>query len=108
MAFVLGGITLDCPPTIDNYRVVNAIVSGREATALSGVPLELGVIRKKIWTLTFYPGAQYAEIMALVGTECTFVDHDGASYTVKVTGEPSISQYPLVDVGLLTITLREV
>jgi hypothetical protein len=46
--------------------------------------------------------------MALVGTECTFVDHDGALYTVKVIGEPSISQYPLVDVGLLTLTLREV
>jgi len=108
MAFVLGGITLDCPPTIDNYRVVNAIVTGREATALSGAPIELGVIRKKVWTLTFYPGTQYTEIMALVGKESTFVDHDGASYTVKVTGEPSISQYPLVDVGLLTLTLREV
>ncbi len=108
MAFVLGGITLDFPPTIDNYRMVNAIVSGREATALSGAPLELGVIRKRVWTLTFYPGSQYSDLMNLVGTETTFVDHDGASYTVKVTGEPSISQYPLVDVGLLTLTLREV
>lgn len=108
MTFVLGGLTLDFPPTIDNYRLVNTVVAGREATALDGSPMELGVIRKRVWTLTFYPGSQYAALMDLVGTETTFVDHDGTFYNVRVSGEPTLSQYPIADVGLLTLTLREV
>jgi hypothetical protein len=108
MAFTLGGITLDFPPTPDHYRVAYRIVKGREATSLSGKPLSLGVVRKKTWTLTFYPGAQYADIIALVGTETTFTDHDGNSYTVAVMGEPEVSQYPIDSIGLITLTLREV
>ena len=108
MAFVLGSITIDCPPTMDNYQVTHTIVAGREATSLSGSPLSLGVIRKKVWTLTFYPGTQYADIMALVGTQFTFTDHDGSETAVTITGAPSVSQYPVEDVGKMTLTLREV
>jgi hypothetical protein len=104
----LGSVTLDAPPTRDNYQVTHVIVSGRETTALSGAPLALGVIRKKVWTLTFYPGTQYAEIMAIVGTQFTFIDDDDSETTVQIMGEPSVSQYPIQDVGLMSLTLREV
>jgi len=88
--------------------VEREIVAGREATALSGAPLSLGVIRKRVWTLTFYPGEGYEAIMAMLDTQVSFVDHDGSTYLVKVTGDGSVSGYPVSQVGKLTLTLREV
>lgn len=108
MAFILGGITLSFPPTPEQYRLRYRVVKGREVTALSGKPLSLGVVRKKEWTICFYPGDQYADIMALVGTETTFTDHDGSEYTVMVLGEPEVSQYPIDTLGMMTLILREV
>jgi len=108
MAFQLGDIVLDFPPTADKYRVTHKIVRGREATSLTGAPLSLGVVTKKVWTLTFYPGEQYADICALFGTQTTFTDHDGTTYNVYVSGEASVLQYPIASIGLLTLTLREV
>lgn len=104
----LGDITLNCPPTSRNYRLEHQIVAGREATALSGAPLSLGVIRKRIWTITFHPDDQYADILALIGTATTFQDYDGEIYQVMITGEPGVSSYPIEDMGMMTLTLREV
>lgn len=104
----LGNITLTCPPTPDNYRVDHRIISGREATALSGAPLSLNVIRKKVWTLSFHPNDEYMDILALMDTETTFTDYDGVIYNVVVTGEPSINRYPITDQGQMTIILREI
>jgi hypothetical protein len=104
----IGGITLEYPPTKDGYQVSNPIVAGREATALSGAPLSLNVIRKKRWRLTFHPGTQYAALAALIDTQVTFVDYDGTNYTVLVTDDTPANAYPIEDHGMMTITLREV
>ncbi len=104
----IGGMTLICPPTAGNYRVENVIVSGREVTALSGAPLSLGIIRKKKWTLTFHPDTQYDAIIALLETQTTFQDYDGTIYSVVVTGNPSVSKYPISTMGQMSLTLREV
>ncbi len=104
----LGDITLNCPPTSRNYRLEHQIVAGREATALSGAPLSLGVIRKRVWSLTFHPDDQYLDILALMDTETTFQDYDGEVYDVVITGEPSVSAYPREDMGMMTLTVREI
>lgn len=104
----IGDITLNCPPTPSNYRLEHQIVAGREATALSGEPLSLGVIRKRVWSLTFHPDDQYLDILALMDTETTFQDYDGEVYDVVITGEPSVSSYPREDIGMMTLTVREI
>jgi hypothetical protein len=104
----LGDITLNCPPTSRNYRLEHQIVAGREATALSGAPLSLGVIRKRIWTITFHPDDQYLDILALFDTETTFQDYDGSVYDVVITGEPGVTGYPVESMGMMTVNVREV
>jgi len=104
----IGDITLNCPPTPSNYRLEHQIVAGREATALSGGPLSLGIIRKRVWALTFHPDDQYLDILALFDTETTFQDYDGSVYDVVITGEPGVTGYPVESMGMMTVNVREV
>lgn len=108
MAFSLGGMEFDCPPTRENYDKDRVIVSGRQVAALDGSPMDLNVIRKYMWRLVFYPGDQYENIKALEDEpEVAFTDHDGKTYTVKIWGNLPSSGYP-ASINRITLTLREV
>ncbi|MCK9525925.1 MAG: hypothetical protein M0R49_08355 [Limnochordia bacterium] len=106
----LGGEELEFPESYRNQNMTcdYVIVSGRQATALSGNPLSLGVVRKREWKLSFYLKELYAHIISLLDTETTFIDHLGEEHDVIIWGSPSFSPFPYAENAMVSLVLREV
>ena len=107
----LGGLTLSFPATSTNqyYRMEFVPVVGRQVTSLAGTFMNLNLIYKRRWTLTFRPGANIDTILSFIegGSSVTFVDQDGETYSVYFVGPPSIAPFPYSALSTITITIQE-
>jgi len=105
----LGGNELKLPANNSNanYSVRYEIVKGRQASTLAGGIVECGVVRKKVWTITFLSSGVKDNILSLVNSTSTFVADDGESYSVYVLDPVSFSPFPFSEIATMTIQLRE-
>ena len=104
----LNGTALQYLPTSDGYG--RGIVQAGPAPqrAIDRTLVDLGTVVKERWVLRLYIGSQYAFLKGLCSlASFTFIDHDGSSYTVKMTGL-SADGYPTDQLGIATVTLEEV
>lgn len=115
MAFptiTLGGYELKFSATNSNdvYQMEFVPVVGRQANTLAGGLANLNLIYKKRWTITFRPGDDWENILALIedGSEVSFVDKDGSVYLVKFVGGVTFNPYPYEVLGQMTVTIQEV
>ena len=103
----LNGVALEYLPKYSNYgRHVSRIGSNRRA--IDGTLVDLGIATKRTWTLTVAIGSQTAWLEGLLAlASFAFIDHDGSTFTVKMTGL-IMNQWPLEIVGTAQITHEEV
>ena len=103
----LNGVALDYLPKYSNYSR-NPSRIGSTRRAIDGTLVDLTIATKRTWTLTVSIGSQGAWLEGLMAlASFAFVDHDGGSYTVKMTGL-LMNQWPLAIVGTAQISLEEV
>ena len=107
----LGGIPLSFPATTTNqyYQMEFVPVVGRQAISLVGKVMNLNLIYKRRWTLTFRPGENLENILELInsGSSVSFIDKDGATYNVYFIGEANYNPYPYDELGTMTVTFQE-
>lgn len=107
----LGGYPLTFPISVSNsyYRVEYVPVVGRQVTSLAGTTMNLNLIYKKRWTLTFRPGDDLENILELInsGGSVSFIDKDGATYNVYFIGGANYNPYPYDELGTMTVTFQE-
>jgi hypothetical protein len=103
----MNGVALDYLPIYSNYSRGLTNIGGT-ARSITGSLVDLGVARKRTWSLAVVIGAQASWLEGLMDlASFAFVDHDGSTFTVKMTGLME-NQWPLSIVGTAQITLEEV
>lgn len=107
----LGGHPLYIPYSTTNqhYSKQYQIVTGRQATSLAGTVMQLGIIYKCTWEISFFPRDNLNAIMdlAVSGEPTTFIDIDGEEYTVFFLTLPRVQPYPYSEIGLMFVSFRE-
>lgn len=104
----LNGTALAYLPKPDDYGKSLFLAGPAPARAIDHTLVPLGNTVKRRWDLILYIGEQLAFLEGLLAlSSFIFVDHDGASYTVKATGLRENS-WPLEEVGTAQLTLEEV
>lgn len=104
----LNGTALQYLPTYSDHAADIVGVGGGQRRAVDGSLVDLDYADKERRTLTVIVGTQRAWLKTLKRmASFAFVDYDGTSYTVKMTGL-SFYQWPQELVGKAQITLEEV
>ena len=105
--FTFNGVNLEYAPLADDYDCAPQRVGTLEE-AIDGTLVDLSAGSKLVWRMTVVVGGQRSFLLGLYAlASFVFVDHDGGSYTVKMTGL-SFKSYPIPEVGTATVELREV
>ena len=105
--FTFNGVNLEYAPLADDYDCAPQRVGTLEE-AIDGTLVDLSAGSKLVWRMTVVVGNQRSHLLALYNAPYfEFVDYDGVSYTVKMTGL-SFKSYPISEVGTATVELREV
>jgi len=104
----LGSITLNIPPTADNYSKT-PLLFGSFSRTIDGSLVATNVVKKWRWNLGFYVDNQLDNLVALMdGSTFVLTDVDSATYNVKITFCDSVSGYPKATRGFIQMVLEEV
>ena len=104
----LGDVTLNVPPTSDNYNKIPRLF-GSFSRTIDGSLVATNVVQKWQWNIAFYVDSQLDNLVALMdGSTFVMTDVDGETYNVKITSCGGVSGYPESTLGVIQLTLEEV